>query len=93
MAMKRALEAVERIKEPVVPLHLRNAPTSMMKGLGYGEGYRYPHDEPHGFAHGVRYLPEGVEGGWYEPSSYGQERTIAERMHFWRSGDQGKTKA
>lgn len=77
------LNALGQIKEhPVVtiPLHLRNAPTSMMKNLGYGKEYRYPHGED-GFAAGVRYLPDEVAtGDAYEPTARGYERTIAELM-------------
>ena len=51
-----------------VPLRLRNAPTRLMKGLGYGKGYRYAHDEAGGYAAGERYLPDGMaEPRWYQP--------------------------
>jgi putative ATPase len=51
-----------------VPVHLRNAPTRLMKDLGYGKAYRYAHDEPGGYAAGEQYLPDGLEGQrWYEP--------------------------
>jgi putative ATPase len=64
-----------------VPLHLRNAPTRLMKDLGYGSGYRYAHDEAGGFAAGERYLPEGVRGGpWYRPTDRGLEGRIAEKL-------------
>jgi putative ATPase len=67
-----------------VPLHLRNAPTRLMKDLGYGRDYRYAHDEAGGFAAGERYLPEGVRGGWYQPSGQGMEQRIGEKMEEWR---------
>ena len=57
-----------------VPMHLRNAPTKLMKDLGYHQGYRYAHDEPGAFAAGEGYLPEGLEGmRWYEPTDRGLE--------------------
>jgi putative ATPase len=64
-----------------VPLHLRNAPTKLMKSLDYGRDYRYAHDEPEGFAAGERYLPEGLENlRLYEPVRRGMELRIAERL-------------
>jgi putative ATPase len=64
-----------------VPLHLRNAPTALMKQLDYGRDYRYAHDEAGGFAAGERYLPEGLEDRrWYEPVDRGLEIRIGERL-------------
>ena len=64
-----------------VPMHLRNAPTKLMKDLGYKEGYRYAHDEPGAFAAGEVYLPEGLEGTkWYHPVDRGLEIKIAEKL-------------
>jgi len=64
-----------------VPMHLRNAPTQLMKGLGHGDGYRYAHDEAGGFAAGVQYLPEGLQGQrFYAPVSRGLELKIGERL-------------
>ena len=63
-----------------VPLHLRNAPTRLMKSLGYGSGYRYAHNEDDAFAAGERYLPDGVEGSWYQPTDRGLEQKIGERL-------------
>jgi putative ATPase len=64
-----------------VPLHLRNAPTRLMKELGYGTGYRYAHDEAGGFAAGETYLPEGVAAQrWYQPTERGLESRIRERL-------------
>jgi len=69
--------------EPV-PLHIRNAPTRLMKELGYGEGYRYDHSEG-GHAAGQHYLPDALRGSvWYEPAGAGFEKTIAERLAWWR---------
>jgi putative ATPase len=64
-----------------VPLHLRNAPTRLMKQLGYGHGYRYAHDEPQAFAAGETYWPDGVAPQrFYEPVGRGMEQRIAERL-------------
>ncbi|MDR0702293.1 MAG: replication-associated recombination protein A [Azoarcus sp.] len=71
-----------------VPLHLRNAPTRLMKDLGYGRAYRYAHDEPQAYAAGERYLPEGVESpGWYQPTPRGMEAKIAEKLAWLRQLD------
>ncbi|MDR2925277.1 MAG: replication-associated recombination protein A [Azoarcus sp.] len=71
-----------------VPLHLRNAPTRLMKELGYGHGYRYAHDEPQGYAAGERYLPDGVaQPDWYRPTPYGMEAKIAEKLDRLRQLD------
>ena len=64
-----------------VPMHLRNAPTKLMKELGYSQGYRYAHDEPEAFAAGETYLPEGLEGkSWYHPTDRGLEIKIGEKL-------------
>lgn len=68
--------------EPV-PKHIRNAPTKLMKEIGYGAGYRYDHAEG-GYAAGQKYLPDVLEGAhWYEPGTQGFEKTIAERLAWW----------
>ncbi len=82
-AYKQAGAFIKQDKSREVPMHLRNAPSALMKKLGHGDGYRYAHDEPHGFAAGVNYLPEGVKApGWYQPVDRGLERKIAEKMDF-----------
>lgn len=64
-----------------VPMHLRNAPTRLMKQLDYGKGYRYAHDEADGFAAGERYLPDGMaEPGFYQPVERGLEIKIADKL-------------
>jgi putative ATPase len=64
-----------------VPLHIRNAPTRLMKDLGYGKGYRYAHDEPDAFSAGQTYFPEGMpEVEWYRPTERGLEAKIREKM-------------
>ena len=71
-----------------VPDHLRNAPTRLMKELGHGRAYRYAHDEPHAYAAGQTYLPEGMaEPGWYQPTGRGLEGKIAEKMAWLRQLD------
>ncbi len=68
-----------------VPMHLRNAPTRLMKELDYGKGYRYAHDEEGGFAAGENYLPEGMaEPGFYQPVERGLEIKIAQKMRDLR---------
>ena len=68
-----------------VPMHLRNAPTKLMKELDYGKGYRYAHDEEGGFAAGERYLPDGMASpAFYRPVERGLEIKIAERLRQLR---------
>ncbi len=87
----RAFVATDRSRE--VPVHLRNAPTQLMKDLGHGHAYRYAHDEPHAYAAGESYLPEGMaEPRWYEPVERGLEMKIAERMAFLRGLDERANK-
>ena len=71
-----------------VPMHLRNAPTRLMKDLGHGRDYRYAHDEDDGYAAGERYLPDGMaEPGWYRPVDRGLEQKIAEKLAYLRARD------
>jgi putative ATPase len=75
-----------------VPLHLRNAPTQLMKNLDYGKGYRYAHDESDAFAAGENYLPEGMPApGFYRPVSRGLELKISEKMASLREMNQAKS--
>jgi putative ATPase len=74
-----------------VPVHLRNAPTTLMKDLGYGKAYRYAHDEPGGYAAGERYLPEGMaEPSWYRPVRRGLEEKIADKLNQLKSLDEAE---
>ena len=79
---QRARAAVEAKGNLPVPLHLRNAPTGLMKSLGYGKDYAYTHDfapdDPERYRQ--RYLPEGLEGGIYQPGRFGAEAQIGERL-------------
>jgi len=71
-----------------VPEHLRNAPTKLMKQLGYGKLYRYAHDEPEAYAAGEQYLPDGLgDPGWYQPTPRGLEGKIAEKLAYLRKLD------
>ena len=71
-----------------VPEHLRNAPTQLMRQLGYGKLYRYAHDEPDAYAAGETYLPEGIpEPNWYQPTPRGLEGKIGEKLAFLRQLD------
>jgi putative ATPase len=80
-AYNQARAFVKRDKSREVPVHLRNAPTKLMKELGYGHEYRYAHDEPNAYAAGETYLPEGIgEPGWYQPVPRGLEIKIAEKL-------------
>jgi putative ATPase len=64
-----------------VPLHLRNAPTRLMKDIGFGAAYRYAHDEPDAYAAGECYLPDGLQGRrFYEPVARGLEVRIGEKL-------------
>ena len=75
-----------------VPMHLRNAPTQLMKNLDYGKGYRYAHNEEGGFAAGENYLPDGMPApGFYRPVDRGLELKIAEKMASLRSLNQVKS--
>jgi putative ATPase len=69
-----------------VPMHLRNAPTALMKTLEHGKGYRYAHDEAGGFAAGERYLPDGMDApGFYQPVERGLEIRIADKLRELRA--------
>jgi putative ATPase len=71
-----------------VPLHLRNAPTSLMKSSGYGTEYRYAHDEPMGYAAGENYFPEELKDkSYYHPVDRGLEKKIAEKLAYLRGLD------
>jgi len=81
LAISAAIEEAKANPDQPVPLHLRNAPTKLMKELGYHEGYRYAHSEPGHFARGETYLPEGMEDKiFYQPTEQGREKAILERL-------------
>jgi len=93
LAFGKAKAYVKEDPSREVPIHLRNAPTKLMKELGYGHAYRYAHDEPDAYAAGETYLPEGMaEPGWYQPTSRGLEAKIREKMAFLRALDEDAAK-
>jgi putative ATPase len=76
-----------------VPLHLRNAPTGLMKNLGYGKGYRYAHDEEGAYAAGESYLPDGMQPPrWYQPTDRGLEAKIRDKLEELRRLDRAAQK-
>ena len=89
MAYKQARAFVKQDKSREVPIHLRNAPTKLMSELGYGKAYRYAHDEPHAYAAGENYFPDGIEKpDWYQPVPRGLELKITDKLAFLRKLDQ-----
>lgn len=87
-AYNQAKAFVKQDKSREVPVHLRNAPTKLMKELGYGHAYRYAHDEPHAYAAGETYLPEGLAAPqWYQPVPRGLEAKIGEKLAFLKDLD------
>ncbi|NDU88453.1 replication-associated recombination protein A [Ferrovum myxofaciens] len=95
MAYNQACAFVKQDKSREVPIHLRNAPTRLMKEIGHGQTYRYAHNEPHAYAAGETYLPAGMKPPqWYRPVPRGLEIKIAEKMDFLKNlDDQSKVKA
>ncbi|AIL32355.1 replication-associated recombination protein A [Basilea psittacipulmonis] len=89
MAYNQARAFVKKDASRAVPLHLRNAPTTLMKDLGYGRTYRYAHDEPNAYAAGEQYFPDDLpEPKWYQPVARGLEIKIAEKLRFLKTLDE-----
>ena len=87
-AWKQAMDDAINLPEYEVPHHLRNAPTSLMKEMGYGAEYRYAHDEPGAYAAGERYLPLEMTGKrYYQPTNRGLETKIGEKLDYLASLD------
>ncbi|MES2263247.1 MAG: replication-associated recombination protein A [Pseudomonadota bacterium] len=87
-AFNQAMAFVKKDKSREVPVHLRNAPTKLMKELGHGHAYRYAHDEPNAYAAGETYFPDGMaEPGWYQPVPRGLESKIADKLAYLRELD------
>lgn len=88
-AFKQVMADVRSQPSYDVPLHLRNAPTKLMKSLDYGKEYRYAHDEPNAYAAGESYLPEELkEQVYYQPVQRGLEQKIADKLTHLRKLDQ-----
>jgi len=88
LALENALEDVRKLPNDPVPLHLRNAVTGLMSGMGYGKGYRYAHEYEGHFTE-QDYLPPSVQGRrYFQPSTEGQEKEIKERLEGWWGEDQ-----
>ena len=91
IALKEAMEDARNTRNDPVPMHLRNAATRLMRDMGYGEGYKYSHDYPGGFAP-MDNLPESLrDRRYYKPTDHGYEKDVAQRLEEWwgmrRSGD------
>lgn len=85
LAIDAALSDIRKGIIPPIPLHLRNAPTQLMKDKGYGEGYKYPHDFAGGFVE-EDYLPKPLKDKiYYVPTERGREQTLRERLQYWWS--------
>lgn len=93
MAYNQARQYAAEQGSAPVPRHLRNAPTKLMQGLGHGAAYRYAHDEPHGYAAGEHYFPEGLSARFYQPTNRGLEQRIAEKLQFLADLDQQAKRA
>jgi len=83
IAFGDAMAAADAHPAEPVPLHIRQAPTPLLKELGYGQGYKYAFDSPDAYLP-QEYLPESLRGrAWYQPSDFGYEKTVKERMAWW----------
>lgn len=89
MAYNQAKAFVSQDKSRAVPLHLRNAPTKLMKALDYGKEYRYAHNEPNAYAAGEQYFPDDLPAqAFYQPTSRGLEGKISEKLNHLQALDQ-----
>jgi putative ATPase len=90
LAFGAARELVQKDQSRPVPEHLRNAPTKLMKDLGYGRDYRYAHDEADGYAAGENYFPAGISERFYRPTARGLEGKIREHLEHLRELDKSR---
>ena len=90
-AFKEAKALIKKDGTRPVPMHLRNAPTKLMKELDYGKGYRYAHNEQGGFAAGETYLPDGLQAEFYRPVERGLEIRIADKLRELKSRNHQKS--
>ena len=82
-AFNLVCEDIQRTQALPVPMHIRNAPTKLMKDLGYGKDYKYPHDFPDHFVDET-YLPENLKNRkYYRPTDFGFEKEIKKRLEWW----------
>ena len=89
LAYNKARALVAHDKSRRVPVHLRNAPTKLMKDIGYGDAYRYAHDCPEAYAAGENYFPDDMpEVSFYQPTAYGLEQKIREKLAYLRNLDE-----
>lgn len=96
-AYNKVMEFVEKNKAYEIPIHLRNAPTKLMKDIGYGKEYQYAHDFPNHYVPDENYFPEEFpdnckKGYFYNPSEQGLEKKIKERLNFLKELDKKKSK-
>jgi putative ATPase len=92
VALGAAMDAARATPAAPVPLHIRNAPTPLMKELGYHRGYRYAHDSPDAYLP-QEYLPDVLRGtSFYTPGGFGHEKKIAERLEWWEKLKKGEGK-
>ena len=90
-AYKSAMSTIQKTGSLEVPMHIRNAPTALMQEIGAGKGYRYAHDEDHGYAAGECYLPDELaDQQFYHPVDRGLEIKIREKLNYLRSLDANK---
>jgi putative ATPase len=88
LAYNSARRFVNQDKSRPVPEHLRNAPTKLMKEMGFGAEYRYAHDEPEAYAAGENYFPDDMPKiEWYKPTPRGLDQKIAEKLAHLRALD------
>ncbi len=95
MAFNNALSLAKSTHRAPVPLHLRNAPTELMKTLSFGKSYRYAHNEPHAYAAGENYFPEQITNDQkrlYSPSARGFEKTLSAKIEYLRTLDKYQEK-
>ncbi|MEO5510417.1 MAG: replication-associated recombination protein A, partial [Longimicrobiales bacterium] len=89
-ALNAAREAARETPAAGVPMHIRNAPTKLMKDLGYNQGYQYAHDDPEGYVP-QEYLPDELAGTrFYHPGKFGYENSVAERLQQWQARKEQK---
>ena len=92
-AFNQAVQDAKDLPDYEVPLHLRNAPTDLMKSMGHGAEYRYAHDEPGAFAAGENYFPEALaDKVYYQPNDRGLEKQLREKLAFLQQQNSQSTK-